>query len=396
MLPAFFALAVLSSAAPQYSVADDYSPVSSSSQNTSDSAFFQAREKILSENRANIRRLVSSRDSIVGIELVVAGETDRSIMSRWGHAMLRFVVSDGHWSQDLVVSFVASVDEPRLSYTKGVFGGYQVLPLVNTLGNFWQDYVRGEERNLYRVIIPTSGQDRQRLVDLLVEWDRDPSQVSDYTFFSNNCAGVLVKFLRAAGLSYHLDRTVVPNYLPDYLERALLNPYPALSLTSLRPTLVKAATVLGISFQDFRNGKGWPVDSAALLEATLTDIEIKRILNELIRMPKTVRAELLKNHSFLLGPGLNEILGFQEIPERFYELCRDGACAEVMLQDEEMLFGPNEVKKARERRRKLFEAYFRSQVTVDGFDGTSHTEPGDYQLRQHHEARRHLELLVGI
>lgn len=120
-------------------------------------------------------RLLALRGNLIGLELLIAEKTNAYIGSRWGHSMLRFIDGDNDPLNDLVLGFVAEVDTPSLSLSKGLSGGYPVIPLVQPLRLFIASYVRDEGRPLERHIFPTSEGDRNEVIDTLAAWIAAPT-----------------------------------------------------------------------------------------------------------------------------------------------------------------------------------------------------------------------------
>ena len=108
------------------------------------------------KNIKNLRILedLYSRDRIKGIELVIAAPTGSSIESRFGHAMIKFVseeeIAPGN---DFVLSLVADVNTPKISYLKGIFGGYSVYPILERYRDIHSSYIKNQNRKLDRYAI---------------------------------------------------------------------------------------------------------------------------------------------------------------------------------------------------------------------------------------------------
>ncbi len=133
-------------------------------------AYFTIRQQtIIENNQKNFRRLLKrlKKKQIIGLELIVAASSKSRIQSRFGHTLLRFVDNYGNSGNDLVLSFVADLDGPKISNRRGVFGGYPVFPLLKKLRNFNQDYIKNENRSLERHIIPSTAQMRSDLISIL-------------------------------------------------------------------------------------------------------------------------------------------------------------------------------------------------------------------------------------
>lgn len=138
------------------------------------SLFVSEKRNQFLETEKYIRRLKNKldRNEIIGLELLVAGPTDARIESKWGHSMLRFVDRVGTLSDDLVLGFVAEVDDVQLNMAKGIFGGYPVFPNVQSLRLFNQQYIKNEDRPIERFIIPSTQKQRNHLIQLVIDgWE---------------------------------------------------------------------------------------------------------------------------------------------------------------------------------------------------------------------------------
>jgi hypothetical protein len=109
-----------------------------------------------------------SRNRIKGLELVIAAPTGKSLESRFGHAMVKFVsrneVAPGN---DFILSLVADINTPRLSYLKGIFGGYAVYPTIEKYRDVHNNYIKHQNRKLDRYAIHSDLKMRQNLFKAL-------------------------------------------------------------------------------------------------------------------------------------------------------------------------------------------------------------------------------------
>lgn len=110
------------------------------------------------------------RNQIIGLEVVLADTTNSKFESRFGHSMIHFVDNIGDTGNDLMLSFVANVTDPKLSYLGGVFGKYSVYPLVKSFRLFHNDYVKNQNRSLKRIVIPSNEKVLKNIHQLLKNW----------------------------------------------------------------------------------------------------------------------------------------------------------------------------------------------------------------------------------
>ncbi|MCU0662814.1 MAG: DUF4105 domain-containing protein [Myxococcota bacterium] len=158
---------------------------------------------------SNLRYVVDLDPSrVYAVHMMHAGKGN-ALESRFGHAMLRLVVCAPDRERvgpeclddvfnHVVLSFRANVNDLRLSYWKGLVGGYPsqlfALPLLDVVN----EYNRVELRNLSSYPIALTPEELERFVWRVIElyW----AYMGEYLFFSNNCA-TEVRLLLASVLS---------------------------------------------------------------------------------------------------------------------------------------------------------------------------------------------------
>jgi hypothetical protein len=313
-------------------------------------------EQDLKRSQAQVEELLASQDKIIGVEVIIAQGSSIALESHWGHALMRFVSSTGSWAQDFVLEFVGETGNAKVSVSKGLLGGYAAAPELDSMQSDWSDYIASESRDLTRVIIPTSPEMRERLLQTLLQWLANPSKhLKNYTFLNNNCGGLMTRYLQDAGLPHDGIRARIPAHIPRYLKKLLLNPYPELVIPSPVSLFSKAAEILGISMKDLKDGNDWPADSADRLGTALTDLEIKKMLRFLSpKMPKAVFLSLEKDHNYFNGgAGPDETAGIKKVPAELYQLCGDEACVTKITEAERSLWSDDELTQAKKDRLKI-------------------------------------------
>jgi hypothetical protein len=292
----------------------------------------------------NLENLLNKKNNIIGIELVIA-DAGENAESQWGHALLHFVDADKDSFNDVVLGFVAEVDDEQLSTRKGITGGYKVIPELKTIGEYWNQYVALEERGLNRYIIPTSVLTREELINVVADYFRNRDQLGNYYFLNNNCATVMFNFLSkvdtlkryqlSVSANTHtnhgkridqitlIDAPSIPNNLPSYFARNALTQLPALRVLHSGPMHKKLIKLLNVnSYKDLMLGN-WPSDnqkSLNIIEDNFTNKEIIRLLIEVVRMPINVRKSLIKKHSFRnSNVTREEIIGITLLPGFLYQ-----------------------------------------------------------------------------
>ena len=299
--------------------------------------------------REALTPLLARWDRIDGLELVVAEapeDRDVGIASRWGHALLRFVETQGDPIDNLVLGFAAGSGDHQISRWKAISGAYPVIPVVQSFGGYWLTYFRGQGRRLDRTIIPVSPQSLTRL-RLALERLRDGHEdVGSYAFFTNNCAGALASLLELAGFPADGPKPIRPNAMNQWLGHHLMAPYPTLRDDHIRLTFEKAARLLGLeSAQDVQSAADgapthWPMDSADRLALGLTVVEQARLLHELPFLSPALRQHLLAIiRQAPTRPTLDHIIGLTPVPSSLYRLAAQPAEALEQLEAEAKLFG---------------------------------------------------------
>lgn len=332
------------------------------------SDYLLKRDHKLAINRKRIEELLAKKD-IIGVELIVAGESDRSFASRWGHAMLRFVDSDGDWRNDYVISFVLDQTEEEMSTAKALFGGYPIIPETKTFGEFWGYYSKGEARSLDRVIIPTDAKMRKKLLETFKKRSENVETLGSYTFLSNNCAGVLSKLLSDAGFP-HQGKSSVPTKMEKWLQKSLMSPYPDIKVTPPKNTLDKVSKILGVSYVDLVYGDNYPDDAYEKLKDKLSEKE-KHILYYNVEMLPDSLTRKLAPEIQKSDMSVDEVYGFHPIDKSFYSTCHDVSCVKTKEAAAEKIWSQKDLEKVRESRREnYFHAYYdENAFTFSSDDG---------------------------
>lgn len=321
--------------------------------------FREALDSYIKSNDSIFQYLVNRNpNEIVGVEVIIAAGTDSAVYSKWGHALLRFVDNDGIWSNDITLNFVALVNTPKLSLFKGVTGGYEVLPEIKTLYDFWLQYVQTEDRSLERYIIPTTPELVKKLLATLKSWREDSSKLGNYKFIGNNCVGVLSKLLSESGIIPSHKKAIVPTNFGTKLDEMFLSPFEKLVVKSPFYILPKVANLLDISPDELLNGTSWPNDATEKLFANLSNDELMFLYQSVPLLPDDVSSAILKKiNDKTNSKNFKSFLGFAPVPETLYHMCFDKTCANQIFKAERKLWG---AKNSLERRSKRITTFFQS------------------------------------
>jgi Domain of unknown function (DUF4105) len=143
---------------------------------------------------------------IYQIHYLFAGK-GRALMSRWGHAMFRLVICAplrktpgpaclDDVSHHLVLSYRAYMSDIKMSYAKGVMGGYPSQLFILRYLEVQQEYTKFELRDMYSIPLKMSSVQKIDFIDLTLE--RYWTYQGKYYFLDNNCGTETVKHLEVA------------------------------------------------------------------------------------------------------------------------------------------------------------------------------------------------------
>jgi hypothetical protein len=132
---------------------------------------------------------------IYQVHYLFAGK-GHSLMSRWGHAMIRLIVCAPHRqtigpecmqdvSHHLVLSYRASVENPEISHWDGLRGKYPSLMFVYRFHEILQEYTKQELRELWSIPLPLESEQIEFFMKVTLE--RYWGYQAKYLFLSNNC-----------------------------------------------------------------------------------------------------------------------------------------------------------------------------------------------------------------
>lgn len=208
--------------------------------------------------KSALRQLKSN--PLVGIEVLIAGESFQSPASAFGHSMIRFVSDSSDPYNDIIVSFIAdgsNVDEAYLKnlsgsklhqsvqsttglmkyMAKGLFGSYVVGIDAAPLKEILERYAGDDGRSLKRIIVPTTVEQRNKIVEGVFRLGVDGSR--PYYFHAFNCAVAILRVLQFGGLPYFpWSTTNKPVELEGSLNRNLWVPYPNVEMINM-PAVAK-------------------------------------------------------------------------------------------------------------------------------------------------------------
>ena len=165
-----------------------------------------------------------------GLEVITGGPSAALTQSRWGHLALRFVGSGPSSLEDTVVEVIAlnsPADGPWTVVTRGLGGGYPIVPAFESLGALIQGYYFRETRGYARTILPSTAGLRRALLDTFRAVVRERLGVDQYYFLTENCASYLSGILSRAGFTQ--TPTPIPFFPAQaglHFRRSFLSPWP--------------------------------------------------------------------------------------------------------------------------------------------------------------------------
>jgi hypothetical protein len=155
------------------------------------------------------------------LDLIIVGP-GKMYYSWFGHILLKFNNSANNPDEDITLSFLGKFPLDNYNFLKAGFGGYQVLPKLETFSATKDEYFHQEKRYLLHHELKSSSKQKQLLISRLLSWLDNPQLPGTYSFFTNNCLTLMIKLLKDATiLSNNLNphKVLFPNNLQGYLKK---------------------------------------------------------------------------------------------------------------------------------------------------------------------------------
>lgn len=178
----------------------------------------------LNQDRGTIRSFDKSR--VYQIHYFFAGEGS-AMMSRWGHAMFRYIVCAPERkvvgpeclediNHHIVLNYRANVMELTIDNIAGLTGKYPSQVLFSTMAELLHEYNVVELRDLTSLPLNISEDEKDYLMDILNEefW----AYAGSYKFFTKNCATELADVLNLVLKNYDEGRVSIISPLGLYEE----------------------------------------------------------------------------------------------------------------------------------------------------------------------------------
>lgn len=275
---------------------------------------------------------------IIGLELIVAGETYERLESIFGHTLLRFVDDDDDPYNDIVLSILADVDEAHESVLKGIFGGYAITTEVVPLSMFMQTYFVAEGREILRFPLMASPGQIENLKRLVIE-DYIGRKNQSYFFFWRNCAIELQKLMLLAGFYPPLDLSAAN--APDGIEMPLSFMFagytPPIRVNASYSMVDRLASAFEVSPKAvLANGP-----TAAMADYLYKTLDRESFAQFFVDVPlhdTAGRAEMIRLilEEKKKGPFVTRI---RALPHEFYDVCTSPECGQAFARQVQEIWG---------------------------------------------------------
>ncbi|CAN5532551.1 hypothetical protein BH10BDE1_BH10BDE1_17870 [soil metagenome] len=184
---------------------------------------------------------MASPDDVAGFEVLMADKCDHGMECAMGHTLLRMVRRDGPAGSDVVFGFTTSEGPPKsipgfISFSVRALIGIPLAPSMTNLKTVFQVYSVQENRQLSRIPLQMTGENKRRMIENLQTIFSDDSEFSRnkkntaYNYLFDNCAGLLVKLLKDSGLPNESIGIAIPMNVPAHLFRTYNALYPEIHI----------------------------------------------------------------------------------------------------------------------------------------------------------------------
>ncbi|WP_290730377.1 DUF4105 domain-containing protein [Halobacteriovorax sp. JY17] len=171
-----------------------------------------------------------------------------------------------------------------------------------------------------------------------------------YTFFSNNCAGAVIKFLKKANFPH--KRVVgiqgrVPVKLNKWMSRSLLVPYPSKIIEGAQKLNHKIARILGFSDKDFISYT-FPIHQWKIISKYISDSDKFLFFDLYDQVISTEYSNLVRSEiEPLKAPKYHQIYGLEILSPKLYQLCSSKKCALEIESELKRTWSKKEIKEVK-------------------------------------------------
>ena len=184
---------------------------------------------------------MATTEDVIGFEVLMADKCDHGMECAMGHTFLRMVRRDNVAGSDLVFGFTTSEAPPKsipgfISFSARALIGLPLAPSMTNLKTVFQVYSEQEARQLSRIPLQMTKENKRRMIENLQTIFSDDSEYSRnkkntaYNYFFDNCAGLLVKLLKDSGLPNESIGIAIPMNVPAHLFRTYNALYPEIQI----------------------------------------------------------------------------------------------------------------------------------------------------------------------
>lgn len=296
----------------------------------------QARAETTGDSAVSL--FESQSQDIIGIEYLFAAPNGGAVYSRFGHALLRLVNPKQSAEKNLVISIGAAVDENNINYVKGLIGGYKLALGLMTLEQAAIQYNLGTNQNIDRYIVALRSSDLKSFLNHLDLWLKNPSEMGDYTFLSNNCAGALSRLFKDAGID--VDHTSMPGQLSVELNRDGLSPFPPLRMSSAALTWMPVESALGITQKEWEETRSLSTEQIQKILKDAGPVALARVLYRNLNLNRDTQARLRAALSpYFDQIDFDDLIDIRSVPAILYQASESAVDFDAINQARREVFG---------------------------------------------------------
>lgn len=280
---------------------------------------------------------------VIGIEYLFTAPNGGPIYSRFGHALLRLVNPKISPEKNLVISLAAQVADNDVNYVKGVTGGYKLTLSALTLEQASIQYNFGTNQNIDRYVLALRTSDLKMFLNCLQYWLKNPSEMGDYTFLSNNCAGALSRLFKEAGIQ--IDHTSLPSHLSDEFSREGISPFPALRMASAALSWQPIESALGMSQQEWVNTRSLSTEQIQKILKDAGPVALARILYRNLSLDRDTQSRLRAALSpYFDQLDFDDLIDIRTVPSILYQAPESPADFDAINTVRREFFGKTALK----------------------------------------------------
>lgn len=177
-----------------------------------------------------LEELMNHPQNFIGIEIIEAQGT-KELESLFGHSVIRLVDNDGDAFNDVVFNFYPVMKTEDGETVEGTSLNafrehFQLGVEMNTFQNIGLRYLKHYGREMYRVPVLSTPENRRKLLLDIEQVINDAELRGHYTALGNNCLGVIYQALKRSGFPTPSRHSFLPADVQGYFRGVGLAPYP--------------------------------------------------------------------------------------------------------------------------------------------------------------------------